>query len=75
MKNPEVDLSDCSICGICVDLCPTICQINEAGYVEVIHSDDYIEEDVDEAIKNCPGDCISWTEADSAKVATTAGSE
>lgn len=74
MKNPEVDLSDCSICGICVDLCPTIFQINEAGYVEVIHSDDYIEEDVDEAIKNCPGDCISWKEADSAKMATTAGS-
>ena len=64
MKNPEVDLSECSICGICVDLCPTTFQINDAGYVEVIHSDDYGGEDVDEAIKNCPSDCISWKESE-----------
>ena len=64
MKNPEVDLSECSMCGICVDLCPMTFQINDAGYVEVIHSDDYIEEDVDEAIKNCRSDCISWKESE-----------
>jgi len=75
MKNPEVDLSDCSVCGICVDLCPGTFQLNDAGYVEVVHSDDDPREDIDEAIKNCPGDCISWKEADSAKVATPAGPE
>ena len=64
MKNPEVDLSECSMCGICVDLCPMTFQINDAGYVEVIHSDDYMEEDVDEAIKNCRSDCISWKESE-----------
>lgn len=64
MKNPEVDLSECSMCGICVDLCPMTFQINDAGYVEVIHSDDYMEEDVNEAIKNCRGDCISWKESE-----------
>ena len=64
MKNPEVDLSECSMCGICVDLCPMTFQINDAGYVEVIYSDDYIEEDVDEVIKNCRGDCISWKESE-----------
>jgi ferredoxin len=64
MKNPEVDLSECSMCGICVDLCPMTFQINDAGYVEVIHSDDYIGEDVDEAIKNCPSDCISWKKSE-----------
>ena len=63
MKSPEVDLSDCSMCGICVDLCPMIFQLNEAGYIEVVHSDDYLEKDIDEAIKNCRGDCISWTES------------
>ena len=60
---PEVDLSECSKCGICVDLCPTIFQINDAGYVEVVGSHHGLEEDVDEAIKNCPGDCISWKES------------
>ena len=63
MKNPEVDLSDCSMCGVCVDLCPGIFQINESGFVEVIHSDVYSEEDIDEAIKNCRCDCIAWKES------------
>lgn len=63
MKTPEVDLSDCNMCGICVDLCPTTFQLNEAGYIEVIHSDDYPEKDIDEAIKNCLGDCIYWAES------------
>jgi len=64
MKNPDIDLSDCSMCGICVDLCPMTFRINEAGYVEVIYSDDYPKEDIDEAIKNCRGDCISWKESE-----------
>jgi ferredoxin len=63
MKSPEVDLSDCSMCGICVDLCPMTFQLNEAGYIEVVQSNDYPEKDIDETIKNCPGDCISWTES------------
>ena len=63
MKTPEVDLSDCSMCGICVDLCPMAFQINEAGYIEVVHSDDYAEKDIDEAIKNCRSDCIYWAES------------
>jgi len=64
MKIAEVDLSDCSLCGICVDLCPLTFKINEAGFIEVIHSDDYPQEEIDEAIKNCRGDCISWKESE-----------
>ena len=63
MKTPEVDLSDCSMCGICVDLCPMTFQLNESGYIEVVHSDDCAEKDIDEAIKNCRGDCIYWAES------------
>ena len=64
MENPDIDLSDCSMCGICVDLCPRTFQINAAGYVEVIYSADYSKEDIDEAIKNCRGNCISWKESE-----------
>jgi len=64
MKSPDVDLSDCSMCGICVDLCPDVFKINDAGYIEVIHSDDYSEQDIDEAIKNCREGCISWKESE-----------
>ncbi len=63
MKTPEVDLSDCNMCGICFDLCPTTFQLNESGYIEVVHLDDYPEKDIDEAIKNCRGDCIYWAES------------
>jgi ferredoxin len=63
MKNPEIDLSDCSMCGICVDLCPMTFQLNEAGYIEVVPSDVYPENDINEAIKSCRGDCIYWKES------------
>jgi ferredoxin len=35
---------------------------NDAGYIEVIELDAYPEEAVNEAIKYCPEDCISWEE-------------
>ncbi len=60
MKIPEVDLSECTLCGICVDLCPNTFKINDAGYVEVMHSDLDAPEDIDEAIKNCRCGCIWW---------------
>ena len=37
-------------------------RLNEAGYVEVAELSCYPESDIEEAIKNCPEDCISWTE-------------
>ncbi len=63
MKKPEVDLSECSICEICVDLCPIAFQISDAGYVEVMPLDEYPVKEIDEVIKNCRGDCISWNES------------
>ncbi len=62
MKHPAVDLSECILCGICVDVCPEVFQLNDAGFVQVIAHDAYPEKDVAEAIRNCPADCISWEE-------------
>ncbi len=64
MKIPHLDLSDCSLCGVCVDLCPRTFKLNDAGYIEVVFPSGDSEEDVDEAIKNCPSDCISWKESE-----------
>lgn len=58
---PEIDLSDCSLCGVCVEVAPQIFQINAAGYVEVCKLADYPQESVDDAIKNCPEGCIGWS--------------
>ena len=64
MKKPEVDLSECSICEICVDLCPIVFQMSDAGYVEVNSLDEYPVMEIDEVIKNCRKNCISWKESE-----------
>jgi len=59
---PDVELSDCILCEVCTDLCPTVFTMNENGYVQVEPLDSYPEEEVGEVIKNCPEDCIQWEE-------------
>lgn len=63
MKRPVVELGDCTLCEGCVALCPQVFRINDAGFVEVVDLDAYPTDEVNEAIKNCPTDCICW-EAD-----------
>ena len=36
--------------------------IDDAGFVEVGELPDYLKTEVEEAIKNCPADCIYWEE-------------
>lgn len=62
MKAPVVELGDCILCGICIDLAPLVFKLSSSGYVEVADLARYPEADVDDAIKNCPSDCISWNE-------------
>ena len=59
---PEVDIGQCSLCGGCIEVCPMVFRLNEAGYVEVAELSCYPEPDVEEAIKYCPEDCIYWKE-------------
>jgi len=60
---PAVDTSCCNLCGGCLELCPQVFRLNQnGGYVEVLDLDDYPEEEVDDAINNCPQDCITWEE-------------
>lgn len=62
MKTPVVELSECSLCGVCVEVVPSVFRISDAGYVVVVDLPVYPEDEVDEAIKNCPEDCIYWEE-------------
>lgn len=62
MKIPVVDLSECTDCEACLDLCPSVFRRNDTGYIEVVDLEEYPEEEVEEAIKNCPFDCIAWEE-------------
>jgi len=60
MKIPVVDIGTCTLCMGCVAVCPEVFRENDAGYIEVIELDAYPEETVNEAIKYCPEDCITW---------------
>ena len=62
MRVPLVELSICIVCGVCEESAPSVFRINDLGYVEVADLPDYPEAEVDEAIKNCPVDCIYWDE-------------
>jgi len=62
MKIPVVDLSQCSLCEGCIEVCPSVFRLNSAGYIEVIELSSYPESEVEEAIKYCPENCIYWEE-------------
>lgn len=62
MKRPVVDLSDCIRCGVCVDVCPEVFELTDTGFIQVLERSSYPEPCVEEAIRNCPDDCISWQE-------------
>ena len=62
MKKPIVELSDCISCGVCAEVSPDVFRLNDAGYIEVVEMDTYPQQEVDDAIKYCPTDCIRWTE-------------
>jgi ferredoxin len=60
MKRPVVDIGACSLCGGCIEVCPEVFRLNDAGYIEVAELDEYPADAVDEAIMYCPEDCIAW---------------
>jgi len=62
MKSPLVELSDCIMCGVCAEVSPEVFRLSDAGYIEVVELDTYPEDEVNEAIKYCPTDCVSWIE-------------
>ena len=58
---PVIDLSECKSCDVCIATSPQIFQRNlNCGYIEVVEKQKYPTALVNEAIKNCPLDCISW---------------
>ncbi len=59
-KVPAVDFECCILCEVCVDLAPHTFRINDAGFVDVLSLDSYEDENINDAVNNCPRDCITW---------------
>jgi len=62
MRVPVIELSECIRCGVCIEVCPAVFSLSDAGYIQVADLDVYPEDAVDEAIRDCPADCIVWEE-------------
>ncbi len=60
LKKPAVDMGPCTLCEGCIEMAPSVFILNHAGYIEVVDLDVYPEEPVNDAIKYCPEDCITW---------------
>ena len=56
-----IDWDECIGCGNCAELCPEVFRLDEdAGKAEVILAEGGPEERIEEAMANCPVECISW---------------
>jgi ferredoxin len=60
-KIPHIDLSRCTDCDSCIEICSEVFgRSEETGIIEVADLPNYPEKEVEEAISICPADCISW---------------
>ncbi len=60
MRVPVVDNGTCVDCDGCIELCSEVFFKNDSGMIQVKDMDSYPREGVDEAIKYCPVDSITW---------------
>ena len=61
-KKLVIDQDLCTSCGVCVDLCPGVFPLNDDDLAEVIDPAGASEEEIQEAIDQCPVVCIMWEE-------------
>jgi ferredoxin len=60
-KNPIIDRSECTDCESCISLRPDIFTRNpETGCIEVAELSHYPEDEIEQVMSMCPGDCITW---------------
>ena len=60
---PKIDEDECIACGNCEAVCPEVFRLNEnLGHSEVINPQGASEEKIQEAMDQCPAQCIHWVE-------------
>ena len=62
---PVIDADACIACGNCEAVCPEVFRLNESlGFSEVINPQGAPEERIQDAIDQCPVQCITWEESE-----------
>ena len=59
-RKPYVDQDTCISCELCTSIAPEVFRMNENNLAEVYDPEGASEEMIQEAIDNCPVNCISW---------------
>ncbi|WP_305043384.1 ferredoxin [Geoalkalibacter sp.] len=59
-RTPVVDQQACISCNLCVDLVPEVFRLNADGVAEVHNATGAPEDKIQDAIDNCPVNCIAW---------------
>ena len=63
VKVPYIVYSECIACGSCVEICPEVFRLDDReGYAIVINQAGAPPEQIQEAMDNCPTQCIHWEE-------------
>jgi ferredoxin len=55
-----VNEEECIGCGLCAEIVPGVFQLNDEGVSKVIDSEGEGEDKIQEAIDECPVECIHW---------------
>ncbi|MEJ5299874.1 MAG: ferredoxin [Thermodesulforhabdaceae bacterium] len=59
-KKIVIDAECCVGCGTCQELCPEVFKLDEASEKSTVIKPEGGSECVEDAIRSCPGECISW---------------
>lgn len=61
-KVPYVDKDECTSCNVCVDMVPSVFQMDEENKAEVHDPNGASEAEIQDAMDSCPVSCIHWKE-------------
>lgn len=60
-KKVIIDQDECIGCGACEEMCPEVFRLDSGmGKAEVIQEEGGPEDLIQEAMDNCPVECIHW---------------
>ena len=55
-----IDPAKCIGCGLCAEIVPKVFILNNEGVAEIIGPNGDEEGKIQEAINECPAECIGW---------------
>jgi ferredoxin len=61
-KEVVIDRDECTSCGQCADDLPDVFAMDDDDIATVVAGHAGSEDDIQEEIDACPGECIAWKE-------------